>query len=76
MSGISLILLLRFKIGALFQFLGLYQKILPGKLMHFFENVFNNGKTFSIDWYNWILMIFLGLVMALLVGIIIKKTSY
>ncbi|AUJ30937.1 MAG: helicase HerA-like domain-containing protein [Liquorilactobacillus hordei] len=77
-SGISLILLLRFKIGALFQFLGLYQKILPGKLMHFFENVFNNGKTFSIDWYNWILMIFLGLVMALLVGIIIKKlvTNY
>ncbi|MBO2729285.1 helicase HerA-like domain-containing protein [Lactiplantibacillus plantarum] len=76
-SGISLIvfvlLLMKFKITALFQFLGIYKNMFPAKLMQIVENVFNHGKTFEITWQSYVLEIVLGIAVAFIVALVINK---
>lgn len=76
-SGISLIvfvlLLMKFKITALFQFLGIYKNMFPAKLMQIVENVFNHGKTFEITWQSYVLEIVLGVAVAFIIALVINK---
>lgn len=76
-SGISLIvfvlLLMTFKITALFQFLGIYKNMFPVKLMQIVENVFNHGKAFKITWQSYVLEIVLGVAVAFIIALVINK---
>lgn len=76
-SGISLIvfvlLLMKFKITALFQFLGIYKNMFPVKLMQIVEKVFNHGKAFKITWQSYVLEIALGVAVAFIIALVINK---
>lgn len=76
-SGVSLVLffivLYFFKVKPLWQFIAWFKGMLPAPVYQYLTRILNNGADFKIIWQSYVLAVLLGLVFAVVVGLIMRK---
>lgn len=76
-SGLSLVLffivLYLFKIKPLWQFIGWFKGMLPVPVYQYLTKLLNNGANFEVTWKSYILALLLGLSLAIIVGLVVRK---